>query len=715
MRVTSGRWRICWGVESMHPSTAQQIALAERHFRSGQAGLAEDLLRQVIDRDDRHAAKAYELLAYICGNRQDLAACEDFLEKAAALPQCSAEAFFYLGRVRLQRGLAREAVVAFARALQSGGEFFEGLHELGVAHSKLEAHEDALTAFRRAERLNPRSRELQSNLADTLMALHQFGAALQHYDRALTLDSRFVQAWANRGTALTELGRCAEALASYDHALALAPDDVPTWMNRVATLTVLKRHAEALACCDKVMAIAPHTDYVEGQRLHAAMFSCQWDDWAQRVDQLVARVDAGEKAAIPFALMSMPASSTSLLKCARIFVDDKHPLRDAVSAPAPRDPSRKLRVGYFSTDFRDHPSSQLIARVLECHERTRFEWFGFSLGPPANDEMGQRIAAAFDHFAHVGDRSNAGIAAMAQQAGIDIAVDLNGLTEGARPDIFAHRAAPVQVNYLGYPGSMGCGYMDYIIADATLIRPDEYGHYAEKVVVLPGSYQANDNTKRISNVVTTRESMGLPSQAFVFACFNNTYKITPDVFDVWMRLLRRVPRSVLWLLEGNGDARRAIEAEARRRDVDPGRIVWAPRMPLAEHLARHAHADLFLDTFHYNAHTTGGDALWSGLPVLTLEGATFPSRVGASLLGAVGLPELVTRSVEAYESLALALAASPQRLAGLRERLRVQRTTMPLFDSPLFARRIESAYEAMWDRHRRGLAPDHIRIGAQMQ
>ena len=696
----------------MIQSTSQQMAQAERHFRAGQAALAEDLLRKVIVRDPK-VAKAYELLAYICGNRQDLAGCEEFLEKAAALPQCSPEALFYLGRAQLQRGRAREAVESLGRAMKQAGEFFEGLHELGVAHSALGDFEPALQAFRRAERLNPRSRELQSNLADTLAALRQFGPALRHYDRALALDPNFDQAWANRGTLLTELGRHPEALDSYERALALAPGDVPTWMNRAATLVVLRRHAEALACFDEVARLAPETDYLRGQRLHAAMFLCQWDGWAQQVDDIVARVDAGEKAAIPFELAALPASTATLLKCARKYAQDEHPSRKfaAPADPVPRDPARKLRVGYFSSDFREHPVSQLMARILECHDRNRFEWFGFALGPSAHDETGARIAAAFDHFSHVADRSDEAIAATARDAGIDIAVDLNGLTEGARTGIFACRAAPVQVNYLGYPGTMGCDYMDYIVADATLIPLGEYDRYAEKVIVLPDSYQPNDNTKRVSEAVTSREDVGLPPHGFVFACFNSTFKITPDVFDVWMRLLHSVPGSVLWLFQGNADARRALGAEARQRGVEPERFVWAPRMPsLAEHLARHAHADLFLDTFHFNAHTTASDALWSGLPMLTLAGATFASRVGASLLGAVGLPELVTHSVEDYEALALALATDPQRLAELRGRLQANRKTMPLFDSPLFARRIEAAYEAMWDRHRRGLAPDHIRI-----
>lgn len=695
----------------MIQSTPQQMAQAERYFRAGQPALAEDLLRKVITRDPR-VAKAYELLAYICGNRQDLAACEEFLEKAAALPQCSPEALFYLGRAQLQRGRAREAVESFGRAMKLAGEFFEGLHELGVAHSALGDYEPALQSFRRAERLNARSRELQSNLADTLAALRQFGPALVHYGRALTLDPKFDQAWANRGVVLTELGRHPEALESYERALALAPEDVPSRMNRAATLMVLRRHAEALACFDEVARLAPDTPYLRSQRLYAAMLLCRWDGWAQHVDDIVARVDAGEKAAMPFELTTVPASSATLLKCARTYAQDKHPSREPAAGGVPRDAARKLRVGYFSTDFRDHAVSQLIVRMLECHDRDRFECFGFGLGPPAHDEMGVRIAAAFDHFSHVGERSDAEIAAMARDSGIDIAVDLNGFTEGARTGIFARRAASVQVNYLGYPGTMGCDYMDYIVADATLIPPTEYDCYAEKVVVLPGSYQANDNTKRISEAVTTREDVGLPPNGFVFASFNNTYKITPDVFDVWMRLLRSVPGSALWLAQGNADTQRALEAEARQRGVEPERIVWAPRMPLAaEHLARHAHADLFLDTFHYNAHTTGSDALWAGLPVLTLAGATFASRVCASLLRAVGLPELVTHSVEEYEALALTLATSPQRLGELRERLKANRRTMSLFDSPLFARRIEAAYEAMWDRHQRGLAPDHIRIG----
>ncbi|MDQ0568183.1 protein O-GlcNAc transferase [Variovorax paradoxus] len=696
----------------MPQSTHQKIVLADRHFRAGQIERSEDLLRQVIGRN-KAISKAYELLAYICGNRDQLDACEELLLKASSLPGCSAEALFYLGRVQLRRGQARAALRSFQRAVARGGDFFEAWHETGVAHSALGEHERALEAFGRALDIDANSPELHANFARTLAELHRFDEALRHCDQALASDPELVRAWVERGLALAELGRGPEALRSCEQALALAPDDGAALMNRAMILARLGRHAEAQAAHEEIARLPPDTAYGRGHWLYNNMLVCRWSGWERTVADTLARVGAGEKAAVPFSLLATPACPATLLACARTYAQDHYPAR-AGNTGFKRPPSerRKLRIGYFSSDFRNHATSQLVVRLFECHDRERFECFGFALGPATAHPMTGRVAAALDRFMDVGDRSDAQIASMARAAGVDIAVDLNGFTEGARPSIFAHRAAPVQVNYLGFPASMGCDFMDYIVADATLIQPDEYGHYAEKVVVLPGAYQANDDTRAIADAASTREDMGLPAQGVVFACFNNNYKITPDVFEVWMRLLRQVPGSVLWLLRGSDAAVAGIEAEAMARGVESGRVVWAERLPLADHLARHTHADLFLDTFHYNAHTTCSDALWAGLPVLTLAGRTFASRVAASLLNTIGLPELVTRSVDAYEAAALALATSPAKLAALRRRLRCNRTETPLFDTPLFARRIEAAFAAMWDRHRLGLPPDHIRVGA---
>jgi protein O-GlcNAc transferase len=693
----------------MMQSAHQKIVVAERYFRTGKLQACEALLRQLIRRD-KALSKAYELLAYICGNRDQFEECEELLLKASSLRGCSAEALFYLGRVQLRRGQARAALRSFQRALARGGDFFEAWHETGVAHSALGEQERALAAFRRALAIDAGSSELHANLARTLVELHRFDDALRHCDRALASNPELVRAWADRGLALAELGRGPQALQSCEQALALAPQDSAARMTHAMVLARLGRHAEAQAVHAEIAKLPPDSAYERGHWLYNTMLMCRWSGWAPMVADTLARVGAGEKAAVPFSLLATPACPATLLACARTYAQDQYPQRGGTSVFASGPSKQKLRVGYFSSDFRNHATSQLMVRLFECHDRRRFEWLGFAFGPMTADPMTARVAAAFDRFIDVADRSDAEVASLARAEGIDIAIDLNGFTEGARPSIFAHRAAPVQVNYLGFPASMGCDFIDYIVADATLIRPGEYGHYAEKVVVLPGSYQANDDTKAIGDARPTRESLGLPPQGMVFACFNNSYKITPDVFEVWMRLLHRVPGSVLWLLRGSDAAVAGIEAEAIAHGVEAGRVVWAERMPLADHLARHAHADLFLDTFHYNAHTTCSDALWAGLPVLTLAGRTFASRVAASLLNTIGLPELVTRSVESYEALALSLATSPAKLAALRRRLHRNRTETPLFDTPLFAKRIEAAFEAMWDRHRLGLPPDHIHV-----
>lgn len=687
----------------------QQILEAERCFRTGQIQRAEEILSQIVQREPT-VSKAYELLAYICGNRGQFDECQQFLLRASELPGCSAEALFYLGKAHLQRGEAREAVESIKRSIDLGGEYFELLHELGVAYAHLNDHELALNAFQRAERKNGRSPILLCNLGNSLCELQRYREALQYYERALNLDSRFAGAWASRGNTLTAMGRGAEALESYARALALEPDDAATWMDQALTLMSLRRHTDALASFEEVARLAPDKDYVRGYVLQMRMHVCRWKDWELLAQDLIDRVDAGERAAVPFSLMATPAPRSTLLRSARTFAQDRCPPQGDVSFETPES-NRRIRVAYVSADFRNHATAQLMVRLFECHDRSRFEWFAFSLGN-SSDQMSERVASAFDHFTDVSDRTDAEVSMLIRSAGIDIAVDLQGFTQGYRTNIFASRAAPVQVNFLGFPGSMGCEYIDYIIADSTLVTPDDYADYAEKVVVMPDSYQPNDNTKTFGSPAPSRESFGLPPGAFVFACFNNNYKITPDVFDVWMRLLVSVPGSILWLIRSNEQATAALEAEAQLRGVGPSRIVWAEPVTLPQHLARHVHADLFLDTFHYGAHTTCSDALWAGLPVLTMAGQTFASRVCASLLKAAGLPELVTHSVSEYEEVAKALAASPRRLSELRHRLQppTNRRDLPLFDTPRFARHIEAAYVAMADRWRRGLPPDHIRV-----
>jgi predicted O-linked N-acetylglucosamine transferase (SPINDLY family) len=387
--------------------------------------------------------------------------------------------------------------------------------------------------------------------------------------------------------------------------------------------------------------------------------------------------------------------------CAERYIADRHP-----PAPVPlwrgeRYRHDRIRVAYLSADFHDHATAHLAAGLFEHHDRARFETFAVSFGPDDRSAMRQRLERAFGRFIDVRGKTDQAIAELVRRHEIDIAVDLKGVTLGARPGVLARRPAPLQVNYLGYPGTMGAPYIDYLIADAFVVPPDGEGAYSEKVVRLPDCYQINDATRPVAQAPPSRAQAGLPPDAFVFCCFNNNYKITPDLFDVWMRLLRAVEGSVLWLLEGNAHAPGNLRREAQARGVAADRLVFAPRLAdLDAHLARHRLADLFLDTHYCNAHTTASDALWAGLPLLTCAGATFASRVAGSLLHAVGLPELVTHSLADYEALALTLARDEILLADVRDRLARNRLTVPLFDTARTTRAIEQAFTAMWERHK---------------
>jgi predicted O-linked N-acetylglucosamine transferase (SPINDLY family) len=397
-------------------------------------------------------------------------------------------------------------------------------------------------------------------------------------------------------------------------------------------------------------------------------------------------------------------------KSAEIYAQDRYPFNPVLGPILKRPKSQKIRIGYFSADFHDHATGYLMAELFELHNKTQFELIGFSFGPIANDVMRQRLAKSFDQFIEMGRKSDIEIAQLSRDLNIDLAIDLKGFTKDSRTGIFSYRAAPIQVNYLGYPGTMGADYIDYIIADKTLITLESQSYYLEKVVYLPDSYQVNDRKRLILDRAFTRQELGLPENDFIFSCFNNNFKILPATFASWMRVLKAVEGSTLWLFQDNPWVEDNLKKEALNHGIDPGRIIFAERMPLSEHLARHQQADLFLDTAPYNGHTTASDALWTGLPVLTLMGESFASRVAASLLNAIGLPELITNTQEEYEALAIELAIHPHKLADIKLKLAKNRLTTPLFDTPLFTKNLEAAYIKMYERYQDDLEPDHITI-----
>jgi predicted O-linked N-acetylglucosamine transferase (SPINDLY family) len=613
------------------------------------------------------------------------------------------------GVVLYQLNRKVEAQASFEATIALEPRFAEAYSALGVIQSEANEHPLALRTHATALALNPRSAEVHNNFGLALDRAYQHAEAVLQFDAAIALSSNYPAAWINRGVALHLLERLEEALASVDRALAIDPNDAEAWAHRALVLNDLKRHTEALSSYDHSLAIDPSSWQRHGDRLHTAMQACDWSGLAEAIRRVIDGIERGVAAITPFALLSTPATAAIQRRNAELYVSKHHPAK-RVTGETIRTRHERIRLGYFSADFHEHATMNLMAEVFEQHDHARFELVAFSFGPDKGDPMRARAKAAFDRFEDVRSCSDEEVAALARSLEVDIAIDLKGFTENARPGIFAARAAPLQVSYLGYPGTMGASYIDYLVADQTVVPMSSVQDYAEHIAWLPTCYQANSSWggRLLPVTASERSELALPRQAFVFCSFNNNYKISPDIFEVWMRLLRQIPHSVLWLIESNPDAAANLRTEAQRRGVDAERLVFAKRTSYESHLERHQHADLFLDTLHYGAHTTASDALRSGLPVLTCLGTTFASRVASSLCRTVGLDELVTDNIEDYEDTALTLARNPDRLGALRARLRESLASSSLFDPQGLARTLERLFEAMYDRFQSGLAPAQL-------
>jgi protein O-GlcNAc transferase len=635
-------------------------------------------------------------------------------DRAIALRPDDAGTFSNRGASLIGLERFEAALASYDKAIALNPDYTEAFSNRGTALRKLGRQADALASYDTAIELQPDYAEAHSNRGNVLAELRRFDDALVSHDRAVSFKPDHADAWSNRGNTLFGLKRYDEALSAYDKALAIKPDLVAAWLGRGDTLKKQQRHDEALQSLSKARDAAPDHEFIKGHLLHQRMLCCDWTDLDRQIVEITADLALGKRSARPFGWQGLSASDESLKRCAEIWNRDKYPRVTGMDQNRTYTAGRaggRIRIGYVSGEFREQATSHLIVGMLEAHDKKRFEVVGFDNGSADGSAIRRRIDGALDEIVSIQRLDDAAAARAIRDARIDILVNLNGYFGDERTGVFAHRPAPIAVNYLGFPGTLGADYIDYILADTTVIPRDTHSNYTEKVVYLPNSYQANDDKRRIADRVFTRSDLGLPDSGFVFCCFNNAYKILPATFDVWMRLLRNVSGSVLWLLESNAAAARNLRREAEKRSIDSGRLVFAPFLPPDEHLARQRMADLFLDTLPYNAHTTASDALWAGLPVLTCIGTTFAGRVAASLLKAVGLPELIAQTEAEYETRALELATNPRTLSAVRHRLEHNRLTSPLFDTGLFTRHIEAAYVAMQDRRRAGLAPASIEVG----
>jgi protein O-GlcNAc transferase len=659
-------------------------------------------------------------------------------DRALVLEPDYAEALNNRGNALSALDRHEEALASYEQALALKPDYAEAINNCGNVLATLDRNEEALTRFEQALALAPGYAVGWYNRGNALSALRRYEEALTSYDRALTLAPDYAEANDNRGNALLRLNRHEEALASIEHALALNPESPGTHNNHGSTLSALKQHEAGLASYDKAIALKPdfadaHSNRgntlkdlrrheearasferalaIDPEHIDAAvgiaevvLSLCDWGRTAPLVDKLKARVAAAEPTVAPFTLLAYCDDPALHAECARTFVADRLPVKPKPLWNGPPARHDRIRVAYVSADLHRHATAYLIAELFELHDHSRFEIVGVSLGWDDGSDMRRRLVQSFDQFHDMRARSDHEVAKLLHELEIDIAVDLKGHTGDSRLGIFAHRGAPIQASYLGYPGTIGAEFIDYVIGDPVVTPLEHAPHYVEKIVQLPDCYQVNDRKRAIAER-PSRQQAGLPPQGFVFCCFNNNYKITAPIFDVWMRLLKAVPESVLWLLRDNVGAEANLRREAQVRGVDPERLVFAGRSDLAEHLARHKLADLFLDTLPYNAHTTASDALWAGVPIVTCRGNAFAGRVGASLLRSVGLPELVTLNFPDYEALALRLATEPALLVGFRQRLAQNLATCPLFDTDRFRRHLEAAYTTMWEIWQRGEAP----------
>jgi protein O-GlcNAc transferase len=631
-------------------------------------------------------------------------------EKALSINPNLANA--WLGRGNALTDLKRygEALPAFDKALSIIPDLAEAWLGRGNAFADLKRRDEALAAYEKALSIKANLVEAWLGRGNVFLDLKNHDEAMTACERALSLRPESAEAWLGRGNIFAVTMRCQEALAAYDKALAIKPNLAEAWAGRGNMLVELKRHVEALAAYDRALASKPNLLGVQGARLKIKAHLCDWENMADEIARLSASIRAGKTNPLPFALLLLSESPEDQLLCAESWVSSVCPPAKDPARMTRRHEHGKIRVGYVSTDFYGHAISYLIAEALELHDGNRVEITGISIGRDDNTEIRRRLVRAFDRFLDCRLLSDNDVVRAIRDAEIDILIDLNGFTSNARTGIFAMRAAPVQVNYLGYPGTMGAPYMDYIIGDKVIFRKSDERYYSEKLVRLPFCYQPNDRRREISTRRLSREDAGLPRDGIVFCCFNNSSKILPDVFQCWMRILQRVNGSVLWLLVEDPTARSNLEMQASSCGLGAGRLVFARMTDTSEHLARHRLADLFLDTVPYNAHTTGSDALWAGLPVLTRIGTTFAGRVAASLLEAVGVPDLITHSREEYEELAIELALDRKKLKRVKDKLEKHRSTAPLFDTPLFVRHLEAAYVAMHERYRAGLPADHIEV-----
>jgi len=708
-----------------HEKTQSLLRQAFQLHQKGDLIAAKEMYGQILHLQPSHF-DALHLSGLIAAQNEKFDDAVALILRAIAVNPKNFHAYCNLGNVYLNLSQYEIAIKNYTTALSLNPLFEEALYSRGLANQRFRKLEEAKGDYESALRINPNHVGTLTNLGNVFQLQKKYDQAIEAYGKAINLKLPFAEPFNNRGNLYHEQRKFDEAIADFDKALEINPNYPEALSNRANSLFYLKdyeralegygkaialrpnyaealhnrgnlyrelrRYELAMADYDLALAIKPDYEYLKGVHFANKMNICDWSNLDAEWKQVCSDIRLSKKTIAPFMVLPISDSLELQKKVAELWVEEKHPAQPAPEFHTHKTEDARICIGYFSADFHEHATMYLMAQLFELHDKNKFRIIGFSFGPDKQDSMRQRAVNAFEEFYDVRNKTEYEIAQFSRDLGVDIAVDLKGFTLDARTGIFAHRAAPIQVNYLGYPGTMGADFVDYIIADKVIIPEHlQYG-YSEKVLYMPDCYQVNDQKREIANIEYSRRSLGLPETGFIYCSFNANYKITPQVFECWMSILSKVDGSILWLLEDNSRAAINLKNEAKKRGVDPERIVFAQHVPISEHLARLRVANLFLDAWPCNAHTTASDALWAGLPVLTFPGEAFASRVAASLVTAVGLPEMVVNSQSEYENTAIHYGKNPDNLFFLQEKLKSNKATSPLFDSLKFAKNIESLY-----------------------
>ncbi len=687
----------------MNDSLMQNAAALRR---AGQLAEAAQLYDEVLRSEPAHygALHALGILRYQSGQLEEA---ERLIGRAVAANPIAADALYNRGSLLLRLQRTEDAIAAFDKAIALKPDYVEAITNRGNALSLASRHEAASDDFARAVAIRPNLAEVWANLGGAQVKLKRYPEARASFDKGLALKPDMVHAWILRGNALALSGMPEEAVASYDRALQLRSNDSDALYGRADAFLLLRRFVEAVRDYEQLLSADPSRKFALGNLVFCRLHLCDWARLYEDRRNLRSGIRSGQALAAPFpSLASGWAENPTDLSIATQMWGEQFPPSPNPLWRGERYAHEKIRLAYLSANFNDHAVARLLAGIIEHHDRSRFETTAISFGDDDSSALRARLMGAFDRFLDVRDKSDAEVAELLRGLEIDIAIDLMGFTDRCRPGILSHRPVPVRVNYLGFPGTMGMEAVDYILGDATITPDAHRGGFVEHIVQLPDCYLPSDRTRRISSVAPSRKEAGLPDSGFVFCCFNNSYKYMPETFDIWMRLLRAVDGSVLWLSQVAPATAVNLKREAQTRGIAPDRLIFASFVARDEdHLARFKLADLFLDTLPYNAHATASDALWAGLPLLTVEGETFPGRVAASLLRAIGLPELVAGSFSEYEAMGLRLARDPAALAALRGKLAGNRETHPLFDTARFTHNLEMAFTTMWRKYQNGEVP----------